>query len=193
MRKPLVLVTMAVLSLALVGCGTSAPSKAKPSSSPTPTASATPSAPPPAKQAQPTRTRPLPLITSERILKYCPDMPAVHFDGTSSEVAKVDICTSVASATGTTETANWVNFGQEALLSAYAAPNATVTQEPCVRTAKDPLIVWITDTAGKVYPVYAPVDRCGYPSDDAVAAYRATGLQILDEVDLDANGNPVGP
>lgn len=193
MRKPLALVTIAVISLALVACGKAAPSKVSSGPSPKPTISSTPSPPPPAKEAQPSRTRPLVPLTDPDILAYCPDEPAVHFDGKTKEVAKATICTSVTSATGTTESASWVNFGLDALLSAYGAENAKVTQEPCTRVAKDPLIVWLTDNAGKIYPVYAPVDRCGYPSAAAVDAYQAAGLQILYEADLDANGNPVAP
>ncbi|WP_349897135.1 hypothetical protein [Parafrigoribacterium soli] len=193
MRKPLALVTIAVISLALVACGTSAPPKAAPSSSPTPTASATPSAPPPAKQAQPTRTRPLPLLTDPDILAYCPDEPAVHFDGKASDVTKILVCTSVPSANGTTESASLVNFGADALLSAYSAADAKVTKDPCVRVARDPLLIWITRSDGATHPVYAPVDPCGYPSSAAVAAYQALGLQILWEADLDANGTPVSP
>ena len=193
MRKPLALVTIAVLSLALVACGKTAPTKIAPSSTPTPTASPSPSAPPPAKEAQPSRTRPLVALTDPDILAYCPDDAAVHFDGKADQVTKVVICTSVPSSTGTTESASWVNYGVDALLSAYGAANAKVTKDPCVRVAKDPLVIWLTGADDTIYPVYAPVDPCGYPSADAVAAYQAAGLQILYEADLDANGKPIAP
>ena len=193
MRTPFALLAIVILGVSLAGCSAAAPAKTTTASTPASTASATPSAAPVAKEAQPSRTRPLIALTASKILTYCPDEPAVHFDGKTSDVTKVDICTSTSSATGTTETASWVNFGQDALLSAYGTANAKVTNSPCVRTAKDPLIIWLTNTAGKIYPVYAPVDSCGYPSVDAVAAYRAAGLQILDEADLDADGNPTNP
>lgn len=194
MRKPLVLVTIAMLSLALAGCSSSgAPTKVKETSKPTPSASATPTAAPVAKEAQPSRTRPLNALTDPQILDYCPDVAAVHFDGKMSDVTKVDICTSTPTSTGKTEDAYLVNFGQDALLSAYGTANAKLTDSSCVRTAKDPLVIWITNTAGTIYPVYAPVDPCGYPSADAVAAYQAAGLQILYEVVFDANGQPTTP
>lgn len=194
MRKPLVLVTIAMLALALAACSTSnVPGKVRETSKPTPTASATPTAPPVAKEAQPSRTRPLNALTDPQILDYCPDVAAVHFNGKMSDVTKVTICTTTPSTTGSTQDASWVNFGQDALLSAYSAANAKVTDTSCVRTAKDPLIIWLTNTAGTIYPVYAPVDPCGYPSADAVDAYQAAGLQILYEADFDANGQPITP
>ena len=193
MRKSLVLVSIALLSVTLTACGSSAPGKVATTHAPTPTASATPTAAPVAKEAQPSRTRPLTALTDTAILAYCPDAAAVHCDGKMSDVTKVTICTSTPTPTGKTESASWVNFGQDALLSAYGTANAKVTDSSCVRTAKDPLVIWLTNTAGKIYPVYAPVDPCGYPSADAVAAYQAAGLQILYEADFDANGQPTTP
>lgn len=179
MRKPLALMTIAVLSLALSACGGSGPTKVKPSSTPRPTASVTPGTTPAVKLAQPSRTRPLVVLTNPDILAYCPDLPAVHFDGKTGTIAKATICTSVPSDTGATESASLVNFGLDALLSAYGEPNQPVSKDSCIRVATDPLIVWLTSTDGTLYPVYAPVDHCGYPSKDAVAAYQSVGLQIL--------------
>lgn len=193
MRKPLALTTIAVLSLALVACGKSTPTEVAPSRTPHSTVSASPTAPTPAKEAEPSRTRPLAALTDSNILAYCPDVAAVHFDGKADEVTKATICTSVPSGSGTTESASWVNFGMDALLSAYGASNEKITSDPCTKVAKDPMIVWLTGADGNIYPVYAPVDRCGYPSAGAVAAYQAAGLQILYEADLDANGKPIGP
>ncbi len=133
-------------------------------------------------------------VTDQASLAYCPDLPAVHFDGKAANVTKATICTSVPSSnSGTTESASWVNFGLDALLSAYGAPNQPVTEESCTRVATDPLLVWLTTTEGTLYPVYAPVDKCGYPSAAAIDAYQSAGLQILYEADLDANGQPVNP
>lgn len=192
MRKPLALVTIAALSLVLSACGGPGPAPAKPSPTPRATASVTPSATPAAKLAQPSRTRPLVPFTDPAILAYCPDAPAVHFDGKAADITKATICTSVTSATGRAESASWVNFGLDALLSAYAKSNQPITKDSCTRVAKDPLIVWLTSTDGTLYPVYAPVDGCGYPGVDAVSAYQSAGLQILYEADFDANGQPVG-
>lgn len=191
MRKPLALMTIAALSVILSACGGSNPDPVKPSHVPRPTASVTPSATPKAEIAAPSRTRPLAAITSPDILAYCPDTAAVHFDGKTDDVTKATVCTSVASATGSTESASDVNFGLDALLSAYSAPNQSVTTDRCRRVATDPMIVWLTKKGGTIYPVYAPVDGCGYPSPGAIDAYQSTGLQILNEVDLDAHGNPV--
>jgi hypothetical protein len=191
MRKPLALVTIAALSIVLSACGGSSPTAVKPSQTPRPTASATPSATPTAKLAQPSRTRPLVSFTDPAILGYCPDEPAVHFDGKAAAIEKATICTSVPTASGTTESASWVNFGLDALLSAYGEPNQPITREQCIRVATDPLIVWLTTTKGTIYPVYAPVDGCGYPSPGAIDAYKSTGLQILNEAAFDSNGNPV--
>jgi hypothetical protein len=179
MRKSLALLSIVLLSLSLAACSSTTPDKAKPSPTPTPTASATPSAAPVAEEAQPSRTKPLVALTDPKILTYCPDLAAVHFDGKASKVTKIVICTSVTSATGTTESASSVNYGSEALLSAYGAANARKTQDSCIRVAKDPLLIWLTGADGTIYPVYAPVDPCGFPSADAVAAYLAAGLQLL--------------
>lgn len=193
MRKPLALLAIVMLGLSLAACSATTPTKVKTSSTPSPVASATPSAAPVAKEAQPTRTKPLAALTDPDILAYCPDVDAVHLDGKASDITKIVVCTSVTSATGTTESASSVNYGSEALLSAYGAANAKVTKDTCTRVAKDPLLIWLTSADGTIHPVYAPVDPCGYPSADAVAAYQAAGLQILWEADLDANGNPTHP
>ncbi|MEO7121564.1 MAG: hypothetical protein ABI400_00250 [Lacisediminihabitans sp.] len=193
MRKLLGLLTIALLGLSLAACSTTEPAKVQPSKAPRPTVSATPSTPPVAKQAQPSRTKPLVALTDPDILAYCPATDAVHFDGKPSDVSKIVICTSVTSANGTSESASLVNYGSEALLSAYSVANAKVTGDPCTRVAKDPLLIWITGAGGAIHPVYAPVDACGYPSAEAIAAYQATGLQVLWEADLDANGNPINP
>lgn len=193
MRKPLALVTIAALSLVLSACGGTDAGPVKQSPTPRPSASATPSATPVVKLAQPSRTRPLTPFTDQAILAYCPDVPAVHFDGKAADITKATICTSVTSATGSTESASWVNFGLDALLSAYGEPNQPIAKGSCIRVAKDPLIVWLTDADGTLYPVYAPVDGCGYPSSAATDAYQSAGLQVLYEADFDSNGNPVGP
>lgn len=60
---------------------------------------------------------------------------------------------------------------KEALLTAYKTPNAYVQPEVmCTANVEDPLIINI-DFAGELTPVYAPVNVCGFPSDEAKSAY----------------------
>jgi hypothetical protein len=190
MRKPLVVVTIVLLSLSLTACAkptTSAiaPHSPKPAPSETPKATSTPA------MATPASVTPLVPLTDPDILGYCPAIPAVHFDVKADTITKADICTSVPTPTGTTESASVVNFGLDALLSAYGRPNDTVTGN-CSSQPLDPLIVWLTDSNGKVFSVYAPVNGCGLPTAEAADAYQSAGLQILYSADLDANGQPTG-
>jgi hypothetical protein len=191
MRKPLVVVTIVLLSISLAACAKTS-TGAIAHHSPKPTPSATPQATVAPVAAKPASVTPLVPLTDPDILTYCPAIPAVHLDVKADTITKADICTSVPSASGgTTESASVVNFGLDALLSAYGQPNQTVTGN-CTTQALDPLIVWLTDTTGKVFSVYAPVDGCGFPTSDAADAYQSAGLQILYSADLDANGQPTG-
>jgi hypothetical protein len=192
MRKPLVVLTIVLLSLSLAACAKTS-TGAIAHHSPKPTPSATPKATVAPVTAKPASVSPLVPLTDPDILAYCPAVPAVHLDVKADTITKADICTSVPSATGgTTESASVVNFGLDALLSAYGKPNQTVTANCSTQAALDPLIVWLTDTSGKVFSVYAPVDGCGLPNGDAADAYQSAGLQILYSADLDANGQPTG-
>jgi hypothetical protein len=193
MRKALVVVTIVLLSLSLAACAKPTTSAIAPHHSAKPTPSATP---PKATHAPviatPASVTPLVQLTDPDILTYCPAIPAVHLEVKADTIAKADICTSVPTPSGgTTESASVVNFGLDALLSAYGKPNDTVTGN-CTSQALDPLIVWLTDSAGKVFSVYAPVDGCGLPSAEAADAYQSAGLQILYSAELDANGQPTG-
>jgi hypothetical protein len=191
MRKPLVVVTIVLLSISLAACAKTS-TGAIAHHSPKPTPSATPQATVAPVAAKPASVTPLVPLTDPDILTYCPAIPAVHLDVKADTITKADICTSVPSASGgTTESASVVNFGLDALLSAYGQPNQTMTGN-CTTQALDPLIVWLTDTTGKVFSVYAPVDGCGFPTSDAADAYQSAGLQILYSADLDANGQPTG-
>ncbi|MCU1582373.1 MAG: hypothetical protein JWO01_1761 [Microbacteriaceae bacterium] len=191
MRKTLVIATIVLLSFTLSACGSPTTSaiathSQKPIPSATPKASAAPVA------AKPASVTPLVPLVDPDILTYCPATPAIHLDVKANTITKADICTSVpTSSGGTTESASVVNFGLDALLSAYAQPNQTVTGN-CSNQALDPLIVWLTDSTGKVFSVYAPVDGCGLPTSAAADAYQSAGLQILYSADLDANGQPTG-
>jgi hypothetical protein len=190
MRKPLALLAVVVLSLTLAACSAT-PAKSHGTHKPTPTPSASASHAPAAVLAKPLSTKPLTPLTNADILAYCPDVDAVHFDGKLTDVTKVTVCTSTVAGSGHTESASWVNFGDDQLLTAYTAPNAKVTTSGCSKVALDPLIVWLTKADGTIYSVYAPVDGCGFPTDAAAAAYQAAGLQVLYEVTLDANGTPI--
>jgi hypothetical protein len=191
MRKPLVVVTIVLLSLSLAACTKPTTSAIAPHSA-KPTPSATPKATPAPAIAAPASVTPLVQLTDPDILTYCPAIPAVHLEVKANTITKADICTSAPSPSGgTTESASVVNFGLDALLSAYGKANDTVTAN-CTSQALDPLIVWLTDSTGKVFSVYAPVDGCGFPSAEAADAYQSAGLQILYSADLDANGQPTG-
>ncbi|MHB1171739.1 MAG: hypothetical protein ACYCZY_04455 [Lacisediminihabitans sp.] len=194
MRKPLALLTIAALSLALAACSTTTGPGA-PTRAPTQSASSTPTTTPTAREARPALTKPLVPLTDTHILSYCPDVAAVHFEGLANQVTHASMCTSTPdpSTKGTTESAYWVNFGLDQLLAAYSVPNATASTGACASIGKDPFIVWLTGADGVIHAVYAPVDGCGLPTDAATAAYRAVGLQVLYEVTLDANGKPVTP
>jgi hypothetical protein len=192
MRKPLVVVTIVLLGLSLAACAAKPTTSAIAHHSAKPTPSATPKATPAPVIATPTSVTPLVPLTDPDILTYCPAIPAVHLEVKADTITKADICTSVPSPSGgTTESASVVNFGLDALLSAYGRPNDTVTGN-CSGQELDPLIVWLTDSTGKVFSVYAPVNGCGSPSAEAADAYQSAGLQILFSADLDASGQPTG-
>jgi hypothetical protein len=190
MRKPLALLTIAALSLVLVGCS-STPEKATGSHTPKAKPSASPSTTPTVALAKPASTTPLTALKSAEILGYCPAIDAVHFQGKPADVSHASICGSEPVTGGTTESAYDVNFGLEQLLTAYSAPNETVKTSGCSKVALDPLIVWLTKPDGTIYAVYAPVTGCGSPTDAAAAAYAAVGKQILYQLSVDANGNPL--
>jgi hypothetical protein len=192
MRKPLIITTIVLLSLSLAACAKTTTS-AIATHSPKPTPSVTQKATAAPVVAKPASVTPLVPLTNPDILTYCPAVPAIHLDVKVNTITKADICTSVPSSSGgTTESASVVNFGLDALLSAYGKPNQTATGN-CSSQALDPLIVWLTDSTGKIFSVYAPVDGCGFPTSDAANAYQSAGLQILYSADLDANGKPTGP
>ena len=52
------------------------------------------------------------------------------------------------------------------LLDAYAVPDAPPTDDNCIMSLQDPLIVWL-HVGEQITPVYAPRDGCGFPSDAA--------------------------
>ena len=57
------------------------------------------------------------------------------------------------------------------LLEVYAIPNDTRSVGPCPDYLADPLILWV-HAQGTVEAIYAPVDECGFPRDDAVDRVR---------------------
>lgn len=166
--------------LLLSGCasaGTSSPG-AGPSTSPTATA-----------LAEPGTTKPLTPITAAEVTEYCPQDEASHFDGDTDAVTDVYVCTTeTIMMTGggtepaTVQRASRVVGGVDALLEAYAVENAAVAADiACIEMLADPAIVWLVTSDGTV-PVYAPVDVCGFPTDDSSAAYQALELETLVEI-----------
>jgi hypothetical protein len=68
------------------------------------------------------------------------------------------------------------------LLRVYALPNDTRSVGPCPTYVADPLILWVHER-GTVVAIYAPVDECGFPRDDAVTAYANADRRVLVEFD----------
>lgn len=147
--------------------------------------------------AKPAVTRLLVPLTSPEVLAYCPDIEAVHLadvDVDAGSIETVTVCTTEevrsgesTTATAVIERASRVDTGTDLLLEAYRAPNAPKTSGACIELAADPLLVWIETPTG-LRAVYAPVDKCGFPSSAAAEAYAEVGLTTLAEVELPIDG-----
>ena len=169
-------VVVAVLAVVgLTGCVS-----IEPDPHPTPTGRATPFSVAPAA----------PLVVPA-VLDYCPLESAVHFDGYLLPVDEVFICRADGShgSDGVSTFGPWESASRiehpAALLAAYRAADARTTSAPCVRSFHDPLIVWVHHN-GVTTAYYAPVDRCGYPSDAATSAYQKARRTLLVEIDRGA-------
>lgn len=129
---------------------------------------------------------PLVPATHAHVQRQCPLVPAVHYDSTSippDDVESAYVCTTQPysdAPDGSPQIEEFVDrvatADLPALLDAYAAPDAERTDGVCGLVGHDPLIVWLHYADERITPVYAPQDECGFPSDDAVAAYQTLEL-----------------
>ncbi|MDN4640197.1 hypothetical protein QCD70_08075 [Agreia sp. PsM10] len=172
MKRPAVLALAAVaVMLALTSCASSADSPTpSPSSSPGDIQGGT----------QPTSTVPLVAFPdSQELAAWCPlDVEAVHLHQLTATVSSAAVCSTELGDDGfPTTTVSAVSGGLDELLAAYAAPNAPLDPTViCTLQLEDPLLVWLTYPGERSYPVYAPVGPCGFPTDEAKAAFTALEL-----------------
>jgi hypothetical protein len=90
------------------------------------------------------------LPDSDEIAAWCPlDTPPVHLHQLTTEVTSAAVCSTSLSA------------------------EATIV---CTLQLEDPLLIWLTYPGERSYPVYAPVGPCGFPTDEAKAAFTALEL-----------------
>jgi hypothetical protein len=129
---------------------------------------------------QPTTTMPLTEFPdSDELAGWCPlDVEAVHLHQLTATVSSAAVCSTALGEDGfATTTVSAVSGGLDELLAAYAVPNAPVDPSiVCTLQLEDPLLVWVTYPGERSYPVYAPVSACGFPTDDAKAAFTALEL-----------------
>ena len=172
MRKS-ALLALAVASamLALTSCASSG-------GSPTPT----PSSSPADIQGGTQPTSRVPLTTfpdSPELAAWCPlDVESVHLHQLTAMVSSAAVCSTELGDDGfATTTVSSVSGGLDELLAASALPNAPVDPTiVCTLQLEDPLLVWLTYPGERSYPVYAPVGPCGFPTDEAKAAFTALEL-----------------
>jgi hypothetical protein len=131
------------------------------------------------------RTQPSTLVPlsafpdSPELAAWCPlDVESVHLHQLSATVSSAAVCSTSRAEDGfATTTVSAVSGGLDELLAAYAVPNAPVdTTIACTLQLEDPLLVWLTYPGERSYPVYAPVGPCGFPTDEAKAAFTALEL-----------------
>lgn len=130
-------------------------------------------------------TTKLPVVAfpdSEELASWCPlDVEAVHLHQLEATVSSAVVCSTSMGADGMmTTTVSTVSGGLDQLLAAYAVPNAPVDPSVlCTLQIEDPLLVWLTYPGERSYPVYAPVSPCGFPTDEAKAAFSALELTAV--------------
>lgn len=181
-------VAVAGLAVALLaGCAPTTPG-----GDTTPTSAPTASGP-----GGPAISQPLFPLTDPAVLVYCPAQEPVALSSLGDDLgdATAYICT--ADEVLTTDVGGSDAGGSEApssrqrvqlvtdpddLLTAYAAADAPRTDGACITLATDPLLVWL-DLGDRTVAVYAPVDECGFPTDEARAAYDAAPRELVLEVD----------
>ncbi len=181
---PRVLLAAAAV-LALAGCAGSGGAE-----TPTPRPSATETHAPSGPGIAPDDGGVYPLnpATHPHVQLSCPLISAVHYDPESIPAADVDgayVCTTepwAPALDGTPQLVQYVDRvaaeGIPALLAVYAEPDAERTDDNCIMSLQDPLIVWL-HVGEHITPVFAPRDGCGFPTAAAAAAYAALDLNRL--------------
>ncbi len=177
-----IVIASAVSIAALTGCTASPPA---PSPDPSPTAEA-----PTGPGIAPADGGIYPLLpaTHPHVQLTCPLVGAVHYDPAAIPPPDVDgvyACTAepwTPAPDGTPQLVQYVDrVAQEdvpALLTAYAVPDEPPTDDSCIMSLQDPLIIWI-HVGSQITPVYAPRDGCGFPTVAATDAYHAVELHRL--------------
>ncbi len=147
--------------------------------------------PEPSFPAEPQQRVPLHPITEPAVLDFCPAMEAVHFEGFVAPYEFVYACRAGEhrASDGVTTYGAWEVAYRIAdpheLLRVYAIPNDARSVGPCPTYVADPLILWV-HAKGTVEAIYAPVDECGFPRDDASIAYATAERRVLVEIDQGA-------
>jgi hypothetical protein len=147
-----------------------------------------PPVPEPTFPAEPQQREPLDPITEPDVLDYCPEMQAEHYPGFVAPYEFVYACRAGEHrpSDGVTTYGDWQVayriMNPHSLLEVYATPNETRNVGPCPDYVADPLILWVHER-GTVVAIYAPVDECGFPQDDAVTAYATADRHVLVEFD----------
>jgi hypothetical protein len=184
--KKTLLLAMAAVSvvLALTSCAGGDSPAASPSPSPTQSDLQ--------GGTQPSSTVPLAAFPdSDELAARCPlDVEAVHLHQLTATVSSAVVCSTTTGDGGfSTTTVTAVGDGLDELLVAYAVPNAPVDPSiMCTLQLEDPLVVWLTYPGERSYPVYAPVGPCGFPTDEAKAAFAALELTPVVSVTETASG-----
>lgn len=119
---------------------------------------------------------------------FCPDVEAVHLTDSdislkTKEMKTAYVCISLQTLVpleeSSTEQVRMVSGGLTALLEAYSKPNAPVDPAvSCVAMMADPLIVNVVQD-DKIIPIYAPVNVCGFPQDEAAEAFNNLQLEPI--------------
>lgn len=182
-------VGLGLAALALSGCASGG------TATPTPTYTVTPA---PTEEpsdgiARPSSITPLEqFVPTIEVNDYCPlDPQAVHLHQLERTVEAAYLCTSKLSATdgSLTTTISQVDGGLDELVAAYSVPSeAIVPDGMCTLQIEDPLLVWVIYPGQRIYPVYAPVNACGFPLDEARAAYAALTLTTVGEFSQTPDG-----
>lgn len=173
-----------IMALTLTGCTSGAGNE--PSPTPTYTVTPAPTGEPSDGTARPSSLIPLQqFVPTIEVNDYCPlDPQPVHLHQVDRTVDAAYLCTSSLSVTdgSLTTTISQVGGGLDELVAAYSVPNEAVDPNGmCTLQLEDPLLVWVIYPGQRSYPIYAPVTSCGFPQDEARAAYNALTLTTVGE------------